>query len=245
MQEIEPPTGDAEYDESCKPLADAESSARVNEHILAQAKKEYSEGAGKGVGNQAGEYGELLDKILSPKPISWLNKWRNDLNQLRGGKKLHTWKKPNRRGIPGSKGTKKGPRSRIAVIVDTSGSMGSAELQLGMSEIDILAAKEEVYEIQCDVRVVSARRRKPGDAWQMFGRGGTDLVPAFELAEEDKYSAIICITDGGIFRWPKQPKVPLFWVSVQQNATYPFGTVVHLSPQGNWWDSPLKGKQKT
>lgn len=240
-QPIEQPTGNEEFDEACRPLHEPESIARINEHILAEANKEYKDMCGqKGIGNMSGEYKELLDKILHPKPINWLSRFRNDLNQLRGGKKKATWKRKNRRGIPMAKGYKKGPRSRIALIIDTSGSMSAGELQLAMAETDNLSRKEEVYEIQCDTRVTSARRRRPGDAWAVFGRGGTDLVPGFELAKEEHYTAIICITDGGICRWPEKPKVPLIWVSTQQAATYPFGAVVRLTPQGSWWEPPIK-----
>lgn len=240
-QPIEQPTGNEEYDESCKPLDEPESVARINEHILAEANKEYKDMCGqKGVGNMPGEYKELLDRILHPKPINWLNRFRNDLNQLRGGKKKATWKRRNRRGIQMAKGYKKGPRSRIALVIDTSGSMSNGELQLAMAETDNLARREEVYEIQCDTRVTSARRRKPGDAWAVFGRGGTDLVPAFDLAKEEKYTAIICVTDGGIFRWPEKPKCPVIWVSTQQQASYPYGAVVRLTPQGSWWEPPIK-----
>lgn len=242
-QPIEQPTGDEEYDAAAKPLDDPEAVARINEHILAEATKDYKE-QGKGVGNMPGNYKDALEKILNPRPINWMNRFRNDLNQLRGGKKQATWKKPNRRNIPMSKGSKKGPRSRIGMIIDTSGSMSNPELQLALSETDNLSRKEEVFEIQCDTGVSSVRKRKPGDAWNVYGRGGTDLVPAFEYCEKEKYTAIICITDGGICRWPKKPKVPLIWVSTQQAANYPFGSVVRLTPQGHWWEPSMKVKKK-
>lgn len=240
---IEPPTGDAEYDDGTKPLDDAEAAARLNEHILAQAKKEFDE-TQKGVGNIPGEYSDELEKILSQKPINWLNRLRNTLSQLRGGRKKSTWKKPNRRGFVGVKGTKKGPRAKIFVVVDTSGSVSNKELQMGLAEIDQLSKKEEVYEIQCDTRVTSFRKRKFGDPWNVYGRGGTDLVPGFEKALEEKATAIVCITDGGLFRWPVEPKVPVIWVSTQQQAKYPWGNVVHLTPQGHWWDAPDKDMLK-
>lgn len=234
-QPVEQPTGDEEYDESCKPLHDPEACARLNEHILTSAQKEFND-THKGVGNMPGEYSEALNKILGPKPISWMNKLRNMMNQLRGGKKKPTWKRSNRRNIKFAKGNMKGPKAKVFVVLDTSGSMSTKELQLAMHEIDALARKEEVYEVQVDTRVASFRKRRVGDKWEAYGRGGTDMVPGFELAKKERATAIICITDGGIFQWPEKPKVPTIWVSTQLEATYPYGNVVYLTPQGSWWD---------
>ena len=240
---VEPPSGNEEYDESCKPLSDPEAVARLNEHILSTAQKEFND-TNKGVGNIPGEYSEHLNKILGPKPISWMNKLRNLMNQLRGGKKKPTWKRQNRRGLAFTKGHMKGPKAKVFVVLDTSGSMSTKELQLAMHEIDALARKEEVYEVQVDTRVASFRKRVPGDKWEAYGRGGTDMIPGFDLAKQEKATAIICITDGGIFKWPEIPKVPVIWVSTQLQAKYPYGNVVYLTPQGSWWDLPddIKGK---
>jgi predicted metal-dependent peptidase len=88
---------------------------------------------------------------------------------------------------------------KLAVLVDTSGSVSDRNLQEFFAEIDKIAQLlKKVWLIQYDAEVTDVRKYKRG-AWKKLeikGRGGTDMKPAIDKAIEKKCKRAIVLTDG-------------------------------------------------
>jgi len=120
-------------------------------------------------------------------------------NHIFGSKKEKTIVRPNRRGIPGLKGTKR-YKNEINVLLDTSGSMGN-EFEKVLSFIfqnDI-----QMNLIQCDAKVqqiIKIKDKKELEKMKIRGLGGTILQPALDFITDKKnkiymYNTVI-LTDG-------------------------------------------------
>lgn len=137
---------------------------------------------------------------------------------------------------------------RGLVIVDTSGSMGDAECNRGLVEMErflIRYPNSTVQLISCDSAVYIGEKYTPSDfpltdfeGWK--GRGGTDLTPAFKYAEDHRteYDWLICITD---MEWGyntvPNPGIPTFWLHVDPSGVHhmysgdvPFGVYCAMAP---------------
>lgn len=94
------------------------------------------------------------------------------------------------------------PQPRVGVIVDTSGSMGTAEIARAVSEIDgiLREVRSDILCVACDAKTHAA---KPVKDWRaaasaLTGGGGTDMRPAFRAVDEarPRPEIVVCITDG-------------------------------------------------
>jgi len=160
----------------------------------------------KNCGNIPGDLQELINKINEPAII----KWQDELKLLVGSVKCpfkktilrRDRKQPNRYDLKGRLSDRK---VKIAVAIDTSGSMGEKELQFVFSEIfNILKlVKFEMTIIECDTmvqRVYKAKTLAEIDT-KVAGRGGTSFTPVFkylkeEIRQVDKPDLLIYFTDG-------------------------------------------------
>jgi predicted metal-dependent peptidase len=95
-----------------------------------------------------------------------------------------------------------GPRPTVAIGIDTSGSMGRAELERAVSESSgvLRALGAPVTFLACDAEVSEMKRvRTVRELTQSLrGGGGTDFRPIFAAVEalKPKPSIVIFITDG-------------------------------------------------
>lgn len=100
------------------------------------------------------------------------------------------------------------PIPSVAVVVDTSGSIGGEMLDAAMAEVNgVLKAcgqKEGVRAIVCDANVKSAKRVFRAEQIQLAGGGGTDMRVGITEALKQKPHAIIVLTDG-YTPWPDAP----------------------------------------
>ena len=123
----------------------------------------------------------------------------------------YTWQKPPRRADPDDlvlRPTLTAPTGHIAVVLDTSGSMGTDDHAQAFCEIDAVLTTAvpgaAVTVLSCDhdtrhiQRVNQARRITP------VGGGGTDMAAGIETAAQTKPAAIVVITDG-YTPWPPTP----------------------------------------
>ena len=101
-------------------------------------------------------------------------------------------------------------RPRVAVVVDTSGSMGEHELSRALAEIKALlktVKQVTVYSVDFEVHTVQKVFRT--DQIRLFGGGGTRMGAGIAKAQSDNPDLIIVLTDGET-DWPtKPPKVPV------------------------------------
>lgn len=104
-------------------------------------------------------------------------------------------------------------RHRLLVAVDTSGSIGQAELDVFFKEIFFLwRAGAEVEVVECDTRIqqrYAYRGQTPG---QVAGRGGTDFNEALTLANRLRPDGLIYFTDGYADTPAVKPRIPVLWI---------------------------------
>lgn len=171
----------------------------------------------KGIGNIPGSWERWADEILSPK-VNWRNELRasiyNSVSEV-AGMIDYTYRRPSRRQSAFGKVVVPSltqPVVKVACVVDTSGSMGSEEVEQAIAEvggilkalgtnvgITVLSVDAAVHTCQ---KVFSARQVTP------VGGGGTDMGIGIAKAMElkPKPDVIVVLTDG-YTPWPdKSPK---------------------------------------
>jgi CheY-like chemotaxis protein len=120
------------------------------------------------------------------------------------------------------------PIPRVAVAVDTSGSMGSDELKEAMTEVKgiLLAAGARVEFIACDAEVhAKGTITTFQQATKMLkGGGGTDFRPVFDELEKrrgNRPELLVFLTDGYGPAPEKQPSFRTIWFLVGPNTQSP------------------------
>ncbi|MFL1379781.1 MULTISPECIES: vWA domain-containing protein [unclassified Nocardiopsis] len=131
-----------------------------------------------------------------------------------GGAVDYTYSRPSRRS-----GALRGvimpslrrPMPRVAVVVDTSGSMGPDDLAAAVAEIsgvlkEVGVGKERVAVLSCDADVHVVRRVTSADQVELLGGGGTDMRVGIEAAlrAPQRPQVVIVLTDG-YTPWPSEP----------------------------------------
>ena len=103
------------------------------------------------------------------------------------------------------------PLVTVAVVVDTSGSMGQAELDAALTEIKgvIRAAglgTGRLLVLACDAEVGAASRVRRIDDVRLVGGGGTDMRVGIAAAEtsQPRPDVVVVLTDG-LTPWPERP----------------------------------------
>ena len=103
------------------------------------------------------------------------------------------------------------PLVAVAVVIDTSGSMGSAELDAALAEVKgvIRAAGVGAHALQvlaCDAAVGAKTRVRRVEDVQLVGGGGTDMRVGIAAAEAGRPNpdVVVVLTDG-YTPWPDRP----------------------------------------
>jgi len=149
-------------------------------------------------GLAAGNIETTLNKLRKQRKDYLKEIKRSVSNLIFGTKKLKTIVKPNRRGISGLKGNRK-VKTKINVILDTSGSMGGqGTFERVLSYVyqnDI-----EINFIQGDTQVnwvENFKNKRKLETMKIHGLGGTILNPSIDYVREhfNDYNSVI-LTDG-------------------------------------------------
>jgi len=158
-------------------------------------------------GHVPGDLSEAIQKLGKP-----IVRWRELLKQYLGryvGNKRDTYSRRNRRndsfGVPG---ISHHSAANINVIVDTSGSISTDDLQQFFGEIEAISHRAKTMVLQWDHGFQSYTKYRRGD-WKSFkvkGRGGTDMAaPMRWLKENMKVADVqIMLTDGMCNYLPKK-----------------------------------------
>jgi predicted metal-dependent peptidase len=136
----------------------------------------------------------------------------------------YSWTNPNRRHLGAGvylPGTVKENMPRLAVAVDTSGSITPALLELFATELTGVlhdARPESIEVIYCDARVNGTDSFNPDDTevkLRVIGGGGTAFNPVFDhVAEWDTApAALIYFTDMQSSDVPVAPDYPVLWIT--------------------------------
>lgn len=226
--------GDGGFDEHMEPDPNAPgNNAATVQRALAAATN-----TAKMQGNLPAGLARLAGEILDPK-----EDWRAILRDFlitTTGRDEPTWARLNRRRLvapphvafPGTQGHKCG---KIAIVIDTSGSIGAEELTLFMSEVGGILedAKPEECKVFWTDSEVSGIDDVDEDTdlttLEPKGGGGTHMPAAFPKIEQEfpeGVSCMICLTDG-YTGYDEEPAFPTLWAMTTDKEA-PYGTTIHL-----------------
>lgn len=177
------------------------------------------------------KYGDILERLLAIETddIPWQTKVKRFLHQHVDFKRKFSYKRFSRRhGFP-NPGRKYKNKAKVAVIVDTSGSMSNSFLSHIGGQLNLMSKIMQVDIFWCDAQVQGeVKKYKPSAEIAFPGRGGTNMQPGFDAAMEQGYRGVVCFTDGYLFQEP-ECKLPTIWVIVNNpNFNAPFGEVTNV-----------------
>lgn len=151
------------------------------------------------------------------------------------------WTPPNRRFISSGLYLPSVVRSgvgEIVIVVDTSGSIGTEELEQFAGEITAIpseARPERIHVVYADAEVQDTAEFQAGDEIVLNpkGGGGTDFRPAFAWVEEQGLApkCLLYLTDLCCRSYPDDPPAyPVLWVT-DSRRTAPFGETLRIQPE--------------
>ncbi|MEI6209685.1 MAG: VWA-like domain-containing protein [Desulfuromonadales bacterium] len=191
---------------------------------------------GKQRGTIPGPLNQLIDAMIERrKPqVDWRRALRLFACSSRRTQVSGTMKRPSKRY-----GTFPGLRIRrfqkLAVVVDTSGSVGENELSLFFSEIfGMWRAGAEVTVLEADAAVQRIYPYRGKNTTRIAGGGGTCFDPALEWLRQHRqqsFDACIYLTDGCAPAPEARPPCRLLWVVTSGGETgehLKFGRVIKL-----------------
>lgn len=149
----------------------------------------------------------------------------------------YRWAPPNRRFLSSGlylPSVERRGVGEIVVVVDTSGSIGSKELEQFAGEINAIineAEPELIRVIYCDAAVEAVEEFGPSEPIKLSpkGGGGTDFVPPFQWVEENgiEPKCLIYLTDLCCSSFPVAPDYPVLWVT-DSHKMAPFGETLRI-----------------
>ena len=177
-----------------------------------------------------------IDALLAP-VVPWhqaLAYWLRT-KFCRKGKRKHTFTPPNRRYLYQDvilTSRTGGNSPSIAFSIDTSGSMGPADILRGISELDAIRKlyKVPVYLLEADAQVHKATWVGTNEPIpSLLGGGGTSFVPVMDHLKEHKpnIDVLLYFTDGyGDFGL--DPGFDVLWV-LTSDVIPPYGHVIRVN----------------
>ena len=218
--------------------------------IRRDAAKQVQQAAAKGRGSVPGGFRRWADDCVKPAMVPWRVKLARDLRRARSFVGNGTHPTYNRVGplqpvygfgvgrpvLP----VYRAPVPNVWVVLDTSGSMGSAEINDSIAEIvgivrSLQGAKITFLSGDCTVTDKVQARSFADIREHIAGGGGTDFRPPFELACKQSRNArpdvLVYCTDGmGPAPSSPPPGIKTIWCLVgrYRKAPAPWGDVVDL-----------------
>ena len=181
---------------------------------------------------------QVVEAILEKrKPqVDWKRSLRIFANSSRHSKVVGTMKRYSKRFGEPSTGIRIKSFQKIAVIIDTSGSIDDESLSLFFTEIHAMWKKcAEILVIECDDAVGQTYPYRGKFPKGVSGRGGTEFNPAFEYLQKErkrkKFDGCIYLTDGFANTPTIKPPCKLLWVLTADgtNENLAFGANVKLN----------------
>lgn len=152
----------------------------------------------------------------------------------------YRWTPPNRRYIASGlylPSVEHRGLGEIVIAVDTSGSIGTRELEQFATEISAIseeATPEAIHVVYCDAAVQSAQQFRPSEPLQLEprGGGGTDFRPVFEWVAKNDIAPVclMYLTDLCCDSYPEAPEYPVLWVTDSRRAAL-FGETIRIGPE--------------
>lgn len=199
----------------------------VSKDEARQVVKDMTEQAtAKAAGNVPGHLVEVLKELDKP-IVNWKYVFRQLMGRKAGGKRM-TYSRRSRRhncfGVPGKSSHASIP---LNVLVDTSGSMSSKDLELVFTEIEAMSQRFKITVIQFDHAVQGKPAKYHRGDWKkikIHGRGGTSFQVVFDWIEQNKMvaDANIVLTDG-YASFGEQRPYHVLWAIVNKDVKPPWG----------------------
>jgi predicted metal-dependent peptidase len=137
--------------------------------------------------------------------ISWKRSVSDRLRRISHGRQDYSYGKMSRRQDRGQRVLLPGTikyHPKVAVVVDTSGSMSSEADWIAGIFNDLSRMHTDVIIIDCDADVHSVRTLKSWrDVMKSRGGGGTNMTVGVERAKKEKADLVLLLTDGET-PWP-------------------------------------------
>lgn len=180
--------------------------------------------AGTGRGEVPGGLVRWADAELAPPTVDWRQVLRGTLRRglaHAAGNLDTTYARPARRRIPGVvlPGSRR-PVPSVAVVVDTSASMGEDALHAVLGEVEGIArqsgaAGQRLRVLAVDAAVHEVRSVTRAAEVVLRGGGGTDLTPGLHAAVRGRPRAdVVVVCTDGFTPWPDDPPGPARWIVV-------------------------------
>lgn len=214
------------------------------ERVIVRVVKEAQERARPARGDLPGTVEALLEFEEPPEhpAVDWCKVVHARMGRAAPVGFRRTWRRPSRRFGLIQKGRRTQRRMRLAVAIDTSGSISNAMLGRFLAGIDDLLAvhRADCQLLQCDaaVRAVHRVRRRTPPGMAFVGRGGTDFRPVFRHLRGRaglRPDLLVYFTDlDGPFP-ERPPPWPTLWIVPERHReirTPPFGEVIRFADQG-------------
>ena len=217
----EPKKGEAGITQGRHDLLRRKTAEAINEHA-------------KSTGKMPGHWERWADEVVSPK-VSWQKELSAQVRNAvayRRGMVDYSYRRPSRRQSAFEKiiqPSMVAPIPRLAVIVDTSGSMSGDDLSQALGEIKgILKAvgcQEGVPVLACDAEVHNAQKVFNAKQVSLAGGGGTNMGIGMEACSKlkPKPEIVVCLTDM-MTPWPdKAPdyKMLIVGLNTEEESYWP------------------------
>jgi predicted metal-dependent peptidase len=192
--------------------------------------------AGKLSGNVPREISEAMEA-----KVNWREVLRDFVNSICADKDNSTWRRPNRRWVdqdvymPSAVGEAVG---RIVVGIDTSGSIGQAEIGQFLGELISICnhVQPEGIDLLYWDTAVAGHEKYGRDEYEALmsstkpaGGGGTDPACVPKYLEQHKMNpeCVIMLTDGFVSSWGNW-KHPVFWGITSKGITANNGVSIYV-----------------
>ncbi|AXV10282.1 hypothetical protein DVS28_b0542 (plasmid) [Euzebya pacifica] len=171
---------------------------------------------GSGQGTVPAGLSRLAEEILAPPKIDWRRHLRASVKSglsWAAGKVDYTYRRPSKRTQRGGVilPSMQMPKPKVVTVLDTSGSMGSDDIQAALAEIDGICKKAGLRGDDHKITYVDAaasdlQRVNSAKDIVLTGGGGTDMRVGIDLALEERPRphVVIVMTDG-YTPWPDTP----------------------------------------
>ncbi|MCX5380764.1 VWA-like domain-containing protein [Streptomyces sp. NBC_00091] len=188
--------------------------AQALRRTSAQAMRAHQRGRGRG--SLPGGWERWAAQVLEP-VVDWRRALSGAVREAAAwaaGAVDYTYRRPSRR-TPALGGrvvlpSLRRPLPRVAIVIDTSGSMGDAELAAALAEVtgvlrEVGVGGNRVAVLACDADVHAVTRVTAAGQVTLAGGGGTDMRVgiAAALAVPDRPGVVVVLTDG-YTPWPER-----------------------------------------
>jgi predicted metal-dependent peptidase len=216
------------------PSSGATTPTALNESVAAGLESFWAEA--RQAAERAGEQPGPLERHY-PKAKPSLN-WRDRLTRyLVTSARDYVWNPPDRRMMAHDLlyPSLAGETARVAVAVDTSGSVSLGLIGRFLAEVRAIACSHPDISglvLYADAAVHEVHDLARATPPRVIGGGGTVFDPVWQELERRRevLQVLVYLTDGQPLRWPSRPMHPVVWVIPESLAevTPPFGEVLRL-----------------